>query len=389
MLISLLAAIAWLSSYTPLCSTTAEEWNSDDFDDNSVYIELKGLRGFSLKEFNRVDGFAPTFRVGIRPVEEGQYPDIHLSVTYYIERRRAGWDLSIKKQYEWFSRPFMGVDVFRSTDTNDRWRISDLENSLSAFLFKEDFRNYFEGKGFRCFMELEPIFLHKFRITYADRDIKSLEAGNPFTLFGWAKEFRSNPPVEEGRQRSLTVRWTYDSRDNTRFPRVGWFNSVSFETEPSFFNGDFAYRQFVAHLRRYNIISKGQFLNFRMSIAFSGADLPLNHYFTLGGIGTLRGYPDLSDRGRNFVLGNAEYRFPIRGLKWKPFRIVFNELQGLLFADVGDAWSEDWDIGNLRTDLGLGISGANIFSYFGLYIAQAIEHNHRSPRITVKIERDF
>ncbi len=363
--------------------------NSGPLLSEQLYIELKGLKGFSVREFNRVDGFAPTFRIGFRGVEEGQYPSLQLDAIYYIEREAPGWRVAIEKIFFEPTDYAIRFEYFRLTDTSDRWRISDIENSLGSFLFKEDFRNYHENRGFRFSFDMEVGFFHQLTIAYTDHNLRSLSAGNPFTLFGWGKEFRANPSIREGAERRLLFRWIYDSRDNMRFPRTGWYNAISFETSPDSFHGDYSYRLFIAHMRRYNMIFGNQGLNFRFSLGLDGGDLPAHRLFTLGGVGTLRGYPDVSDSGTNFILGNAEYRFPIKGLTWKPLRILFNEIQGIFFFDVGDAWTGNWETSGLRTNLGAGISGANIFSYFGLYVAQALESDPRNPRVTVKMERDF
>jgi hypothetical protein len=377
-----------LSVFTPVCPGLSNEDNQSQFQEK-LYLELKGFKGFSIREFNRVDGFAPTFRLGIRGVEEGRYPTLGFSVIYYVEREKPGWEFTLEKYLLQPPGLLAQFKAFRLTDTNDRWRISNLENSLSSFCFKEDFRNYYGKNGISISLSLELDFSHMLYAEFTDQSVRSLEAGNPFTLFGWGKKFRSNPAVDEGSQRSLLFRWDYDSRDNIRLPRRGWFNSLSFETSPSSFHSDFNYHLFIATFRRYNIVFGKQYFNFRLSMGLSARDLPAHKHFTIGGIGTLRGYPDLSDSGTNYIIGNAEYRFPIKGLNWKPFRFVFNELQALFFLDIGDAWTQDWDGSNLKTNIGAGISGANIFSYFGLYVAQALKSNGTGPRVTVRIEREF
>ncbi|OGF97838.1 MAG: hypothetical protein A2Z06_03140 [Candidatus Glassbacteria bacterium RBG_16_58_8] len=356
---------------------------------DALFLELKGFKGFSIREFNRADGFLPTFQLGIRSLEEGKYPSASLSLSYSIERERAGWKATIGKPFQGWGDFRTSLDAYRLTETNDRWRISDLENSIAAFMFKEDFRNYYETEGFRLSAEMGLGDFHRVTMAYVDQHIRSLGANEPFTLFGWAKEFRENPPVSEGEERKILFEWTYDTRDNIRFPRRGWHATLSYETCPAGLHGDFAYRLLTAQLRRYRIVFGDQSLNFRLAMALSGNSPPAHRRFTIGGVGTLRGFPDLSDAGENFLMGNAEYRCPIRWLTWKPLRLVFNEIQGLLFFDIGDAWSEGGEAGQLRSDIGLGISGANIFSYFGLYIAQGLESPWRDPRVTVKMEREF
>ena len=55
---------------------------------------------------------------------------------------------------------------------------------------------------------------------------------------------------------------------------------------------------------------------------------------------TLRGYPSVIEAGRSYLLGNAEYRFPIvnvdRGLSTLP--IFLNRISGNVFFDYGSAF---------------------------------------------------
>jgi hypothetical protein len=354
-----------------------------------LFVELKGFRGFSVKEFNRVDGFVPSFQVFLRSVEEGRYPSLGLTVLYHVEREKPGWHLALEKSFFDLSTFLMRFEVFQQTDTSDRWRMSDIENSVAAFLFKEDFRDYFESEGVRISLQLELGFFHQITVDYTGLSVGSTDAGNPFTLFGWSKEFRQNPAVIDGTDASALIGWRYDSRDNMRFPRRGWFNEVAIRTAPSSFDTDFSYRLMTAHLRRYNVIFGRHFLNVRLSLGLGSDTLPPHRKFSLGGIGTLRGFPDLSEQGANFLLGNIEYRFPIRTFNWKPLRMLFNDIQGLFFLDAGNAWTDEWRVSDLKTDIGAGLSGANIFSYFGVYVAQAVGEGDRNPRVTIKMERDF
>lgn len=78
----------------------------------------------------------------------------------------------------------------------------------------------------------------------------------------------------------------------------------------------------------------------------------------------LRGYDDRTFRGDRFVLGSAEYRFPL----WYPERasmsglLYWNHISMTLFGDVGDAWDEE-----LRTmDLNYG-AGAELNFHVGYW----------------------
>lgn len=81
----------------------------------------------------------------------------------------------------------------------------------------------------------------------------------------------------------------------------------------------------------------------------------------------LRGYDFNAYRGRRFVLGSAEYRFPLakveRGVGIYP--LFLQQVHGLMFADVGQAWNRAFDAP--RT--GVGVGGEIVFNsvlFYGL-----------------------
>ena len=75
----------------------------------------------------------------------------------------------------------------------------------------------------------------------------------------------------------------------------------------------------------------------------------------------LRGYPDNAFVGRRFLDANVEYRFPLahpqRGYRLLP--VFVRHLHGTVFADAGNAWSEDFRWGDLKTAAGAAL-GADL-----------------------------
>jgi len=94
-------------------------------------------------------------------------------------------------------------------------------------------------------------------------------------------------------------------------------------------------------LRKYLRVAPGYSFAFRLVGAMSeGRDA--QRFFT-GGPYTLRGYDDFEFTGTRVVFLNSEFRFPFidrLGLVW-PLPIGFTNIQGILFTDVGAAWSND------------------------------------------------
>jgi outer membrane translocation and assembly module TamA len=77
----------------------------------------------------------------------------------------------------------------------------------------------------------------------------------------------------------------------------------------------------------------------------------------------LRGYPQdgggLRERfsGRSFVSANVEYRFPLahpqRG--WRSVPVFVRHLHGTVFLDAGQAWSDEFRFGDMKTGAGVAL----------------------------------
>ncbi|MCX5801176.1 MAG: hypothetical protein NTX17_07315 [Candidatus Eisenbacteria bacterium] len=94
-------------------------------------------------------------------------------------------------------------------------------------------------------------------------------------------------------------------------------------------------------LRKYFRVAPGYSFAFRLvGAASDGGDA---QRFFAGGPYTLRGYDDFQFRGTRLVFLNSEFRFPFIdrvGFVW-PLPIGLRNIEGVLFFDVGAAWSDD------------------------------------------------
>jgi outer membrane protein assembly factor BamA len=268
--------------------------------------------------------------------------------------------------------------------------MGDLESSLAAFLVKASLRNYYEREGVTGYLSNEVMTGLTLKASYTIEEHASLRARDPWTIIGDSKEFRTNPPVDEGTFTALTFQAAYDTRDNIRLPHTGWFHEATFEIARDELGGDIDHTRWFLHMRRYHILRAGHFLNARLALAGSSGNMLEQRLLTAGGVGTLRGYDDVSVSGDHMVLGNIEYRFPTGLEKLRPVLIVFNEVAGMVFLDAGRLWFSDIDEDeDTLSDIGVGFSGANFLSYFGLYLAWPLTGDEEGARLSVKIQRDF
>ena len=101
------------------------------------------------------------------------------------------------------------------------------------------------------------------------------------------------------------------------------------------------FRTTWADLRKYFRVARGYSFAFRLVGAMSeGRDA---QRFFAGGPYTLRGYEDFQFQGTRVAFLNSEFRFPFIekvGFVW-PIPIGLTNIEGVLFFDVGAAWSDD------------------------------------------------
>ena len=206
----------------------------------------------------------------------------------------------------------IGLEGYSLTDTKDQWRIGAAENTAAAILIREDFRDYFDREGFTAhaayYMQSKEFFAEAQLAYRADR-YQSLDQNADWSLFGGHKVFRPNPPIDDGRMRSIVALvGASTTRDSHRAPD-GWSVHANAEfASAGALGGDFTFQQYVADIRRYQPIGRFDNINVRMRIGSSHGTLPTQKAFDLGGLGSLPAFPFKAFSGGNrMILLNAEY----------------------------------------------------------------------------------
>jgi outer membrane protein insertion porin family len=392
-------------------------WRSGRSDDglNVVYIDVKetDLTRFDLdmaSEFNRVHGLqlGPTFEL------ESIYSGSKGYCKFLYGFSSEIWDYQFGIEKSWFRtyRSTIGVDIHKMTDTNDWELVSNTEHFIAEAILGEAWRDFYQRQGYelRFGQKLTPS--NEFGIRYRDDEYNSLEKTEDWSLLNrsyadedWYDEFRwtggrgvrsrtifrldkddmykpENPPIEEGRMRSVIAEYVIDTRNSEKDPANGWFNTFSVEYAGRDLGGDYDFNVYKANIRRYNRLSGNQFLTFRVKAATTDRSLSELHprRFYLGGIGTLRGYRFKEFEGDKMVLVNAEYWVMTR---WPPgFGLVF-------FVDSGYAWPYDleMEIDDMKTDLGIGFQ----WGALRVNVASPIEERDRETDfvLSARIARMF
>jgi hypothetical protein len=323
---------------------------------------------------------SPQFTLQLQPVDLIGYHDRHEMVSYdradglfigvgadspirlFLERRTQGylgvgyafgshyWQVigGIKKDFLDPEAPLrLSAEGHVITDTRDGWKMNVIENTLASLIAGVDTRDYFKRNGF--FFGIEQFFTMRTSVKAEFRrdNYKSSRREVGWSIFGPEQPFREVPAVREGWMNSVAVGIT---ADYLTFRSWGDPQLV-LQTESEFGFGDYAFQHHVADARLKATITVGTlWFALHGRIGSATGDAPPQRLFTIGGFGTLPGYPQNAYVGNRMMLLQSDLLFaPFSGFM-KDFRIILSNdfgvvattgtTSGLLegFPDAISAW---------------------------------------------------
>jgi outer membrane protein assembly factor BamA len=270
--------------------------------------------------------------------------------------------------------------------------MGDLENSLAALFFRQDWRDYHEAEGYDAFVRARSGEAVTLEARWRDEEHRSVSKTTDWGVFNGGKRMRVNDPVDEGTLRAMTGTWTFDTRNEPDDPSRGWLACTTWEWAGGELGGDFRYQRGTVDVRRYVKLSPHHEFDLRVlaglihdaerrigGVPVTGFDaIPVQERFYLGGVGTMRATQFKSLAGDREALGNAELRLD-----------VLRDLQIAVFTDVGDAWVEKDAEFDLKVDAGVGIQDAD--SNFRLNVAKKMDGRDGKDElfVTARIHRMF
>ena len=408
------------------------------------------LRLVSAKTYNRVEGLpillGPSFghRFG-----EGRVQIDALGVFRTGEALEWNSDNvghSVKTELSLRRGPGLAIGgrLFDVVDAAEEWQLSDVEVGLSSFFLHRDYRDYYNRHGGSGYVRLSLLRALDLTASLSDERWSSRETLDPFTLFRNGQGWRPNPGMDEGRFHITNGTLHFDTRSDEDDPRSGWNITADYEygtgrttllgpTTPGVRDPDTddltRYARGFLDLRRYNRLSPEGQLNFRVVAGgwLNGDELPLQRRFSVGGPGTLPGYPfrrtgtgddvrqcsngvdiplGVPAQCERMVLLQAEYRGDLflslfgdwdfndswRGGGWH------HRAQWVVFTNAGRGWlvgprSGDTQypkdrvpsLGTFKTDIGVGFDTGLI----GLYVAKSVSDSKEPPNFFVRVGRRF
>lgn len=345
-------------------------------------FRLNRLGGFALDGYDRVDGFSISW--GFR-LERPRYPELPLLKARVITsttRKAFGFDAVVHLPVDKSGRFYFGFGGRSLTDTNDRWRLGDLDNAFKSFLAGHDHRYYFRREGYSVFFRRKIGKHSRLGLTFQDERYYSLVNQSPFTLFG-AEEFRPNLPVAPGIIRSLVFDLIFDTRNDLLMITSGFQGKVEAEIAGGALGGEHGFTRLDLSVKRWDTFGRRHHTFFWFKGAFADSQLPFQRGYTLGN--TLRGYDYFAFSGDRMLLMQASYGFTLPLLPLVDY--LFFNLRVETVYEAGIAFFKDDPVlgyDSLKHDLGVGFYGDTIIGRLGLHLFQNLdEPSNDGPRFAL------
>ncbi len=280
------------------------------------------------------------------------------------------------------------AQIHRLTSVRDRdILLSGGEQFWRAF-FNSDVQDYYIRQGGVMALQWQNTTLkHTLGLSMLLEEHESIrEASHSYFRIGnyQLDAPRENSLVYDGRMHSISLKYDFDTRENTEVRydlenqgnKNEWYNTFLVEHSNSEIGSDYDFTRFSVHLRNYHPIGENRLdTRLKVGIASTSYMLPYQRQFVLGGTGTLRGYSLYEFEGNHGFLFNLEY-----------VHSLAKSIYVVPFVDIGQAWHNLEDIKNVYPKVNLGIGFQ--LGIFRLNFARALERE-RGYQADFKWSRTF
>ncbi|MGK2934043.1 MAG: hypothetical protein ACSLFE_02220 [Gemmatimonadaceae bacterium] len=414
----------------------------------------------SGKTYNRVEGLAvhagPAFTDSTDMVRFSAeaFGIIRSADTFRWDSRNVGHHVAVDLRTLSGRGPGLRLTGYDVTGPVEDWQMPRGEAGIASFLFHRDYRDHFGRHGASATASYVLDERFQFALTFADERWSSLPVRQVLTVFRNNELWRANPTVDDGRARLVTARGLVDTRNDPTNPATGWLARFEYEDGHARYDAigptsaaarfgaapSARYGRLLTDVRRYNRISPGSQLNFRVVAGgwLHGDELPLQRRLSVGGAATIPGV-DFRDTGispdvltcsagdapagapaqcERMLLLQTEYReeLPFRPgtiFGGTPIRIRSAALTLrpvlVVFADIGRGWLLPPRSGSLplpdlarprglvystvripplstfSADLGLGVD----LGLFGVYAAKSISESGEPANLIFRAHARF
>jgi hemolysin activation/secretion protein len=319
---------------------------------------------------NRVDGVSVGLRSETSLTNSSSYNHLRLRAagSYAFDSKDARYSLGIHRPFGSGGRFGLGYEYHNLSDSEDLFREYGLEEVQGDTYNSEKATDLFRRIGHQAYL-------------FGRIDART-QAGVSFRSDGYTSlQERSsadepNPPIEEGRMRSIIATVRFASRgDFFRIPRVErdsfLFPSLylspalkperlraeaTYEISRPGLGSDFDFSRLIGRLRFHKPVTDRYRLDAVAYAGYTEGAPPLPKRFFLGGLGTLRGFDKKQLTGKDMFMASVEW-------SWlPPSRFV---PAAIPFYDGGALWGGSAPATGWRHDVGLGLRWPQVSRVFG------------------------
>ena len=336
---------------------------------SGVFLGTQGREDW----YSPVDGFNPAIGFQSTLFDPRRFNHTYWAgyVSYKFAPERTGYSFGLERPFFRDGVLQVGGSLQDMSASDDRWRLTDVEQSLVAVGFRNTFRDYYRRKGYQLHAAVRPLANHEWLVAWRSEEQLSLANETNYGFFRDDRLFRTNASIQEGSLDAVILGYTFDSRglhreqpgerfrrhmldslfgsvaDRDHGARVEWASELA----PASIGRDFDFTRHVLSARAWIETSPSRLVSGRMIAGVSSGVLPLQRIFGVGGIGTVHGYSFKEALGERMLLLNGEFRQ----------RFGRSGIGGIAFIDAGRVYepvagsTTDW-----LTGVGVGLEGGGL-----------------------------
>ncbi|MCP4569613.1 MAG: carboxypeptidase-like regulatory domain-containing protein [FCB group bacterium] len=283
-----------------------------------------------LYHFNRVEG--PYAGFGLRPDLLNHDLRLKVKAGYGFEDENWQYNLGFKYRIDEKQKIWLGASIKDKIEARPTLVTGANYNpTFFSFFFKIDPLDYYQEKGWDLSASLQPLRRVTLHAGYADYEQLSRPKQADHEIFRSSITRRENPPIADGRMRTLKARLEYDSR---RLIKNKGRDMIGFDQEylrlsagieyasPDLIDNDFDFRRYEIRLRATKKIFGLGLTKLTGFAGMADGELPPQRYFSVDfnnpDIFRERGFNTLSeenfggDRAAGFYVDHSFGKYALR-----------------------------------------------------------------------------
>jgi Omp85 superfamily domain len=273
--------------------------------------------------YNRVDGAAPALW-GRFDDPDSALPSLWVQYGYAFESERIRFKAGLDQPIYRATPVFVGAEMYQRLGSDDDRIIDDVENTFFALLVTEDFKDYYEARGGHAWVRIQDSGYWNISAEYRVEETRWFNARqNLFSLTGGDKRFLPNfghaphdlrdagiVEIDTSTLADIHIKAEYDSRLKKEPGMISaWVMTAGLDWSDPEIGSSFDYRRYWGNLSRRQRLSSKTMITAHITGGASDGYLPLHRRFSMGGLGTVRGYRHKEFIGTRFWIANLEYKF--------------------------------------------------------------------------------